>query len=73
MRTTAAERAALIRRWERASEWPLMVAAVIFLAAYAVPILHPNLPSWLINLCSSLSWISGSTDLRVVLAVSIAA
>ena len=44
MRTTAAERAALIRRWERASEWPLMVAAVIFLAAYAVPILHPKSP-----------------------------
>jgi voltage-gated potassium channel len=35
-----------------------MVAAVIFLAAYAMPILHPDLPSWLLDLCSSLSWIT---------------
>ena len=27
-------------RWERATEWPLMVAAVAFLIAYALPILH---------------------------------
>jgi hypothetical protein len=39
MTTTAAERAVLVRRWERASEWPLMVAAMAFLVAYAVPIL----------------------------------
>ena len=58
MTATAAERAALVRRWERASEWPLMVAAVVFVAAYAVPILGPDLPSWLLNLCRSLSWIT---------------
>jgi voltage-gated potassium channel len=58
MTTTAAETAVLVRRWERASEWPLMIAAVIFLTAYAVPILHPDLPSWLLDLCSSLSWIT---------------
>ena len=58
MTTTAAERAVLVRRWERASEWPLMVAAVVFLAAYAVPILHPDLPSWLLGLCRALSWIT---------------
>jgi voltage-gated potassium channel len=58
MTATAAERAVLVRRWERVSEWPLMVAAVVFLAAYAVPILHPDLPSWLFNLCRSLSWIT---------------
>ena len=58
MTTTAAERAVLVRRWERASEWPLMVAAVVFLAAYAVPILHPDLPRWLLDLCRSLSWIT---------------
>jgi hypothetical protein len=28
MTTTVAERAVLVRRWERASEWPLMIAAV---------------------------------------------
>ena len=58
MTTTAAERAVLVRRWERASELPLMVAAVVFLAAYAVPILHPDLPSWLLDSCRSLSWIT---------------
>jgi len=31
------------QRWERAAEWPLMVAAVAFLAAYAAPILDPSL------------------------------
>lgn len=58
MTATAAERAVLVRRWERASEWPLMAAAVVFLSAYAIPILHPNLPSWLLDLCSSLSRIT---------------
>jgi voltage-gated potassium channel len=47
-----------MRRWERAVELPLMIAAVVFLAAYAVPILHPDLSSWLLNLCRSLSWIT---------------
>jgi hypothetical protein len=58
MTATDAERAQLVRRWERATEWPLMVAAVVFLAAYAVPILDPDLPSWLLDLCRSLSWIT---------------
>jgi voltage-gated potassium channel len=35
-----------------------MVAAVVFLAVYAVPILDPDLPSWLLELCRSLSWIT---------------
>jgi voltage-gated potassium channel len=35
-----------------------MVAAVVFLAAYAVPVLGPDLPSWLLSLCQWLSWIS---------------
>src|SRR5215207_5326121 len=48
-------RAVLSWRWERAAEWPLMIAAVVFLVAYAVPILDPNLPSWLLDLCRSLS------------------
>ena len=29
-----------------------------FLAAYAVPVLDPDLPSWLLDLCRSLSWIT---------------
>jgi voltage-gated potassium channel len=58
MTAAAAEMALLVRRWERASEWPLMIAAAIFLAVYAVPILHPDLPRWLLDLCRSLSWIT---------------
>jgi voltage-gated potassium channel len=56
--TTAAERAVLGRRWERATDWPLMVAAVVFLAAYAVPVLDPGLPTWLLGVCQWLSWIT---------------
>jgi voltage-gated potassium channel len=58
MTTTATERAVLVRRWERGSEWPLMVAAVVFLAAYAAPILDLDLPGWLLNLCRPLSWLT---------------
>ena len=29
--------------WERRTEWPLTVAAVVFLATYAWPILDPEL------------------------------
>ena len=35
----------LMWRWERATEWPLMIAAIVFLATYAVPILDPDLPT----------------------------
>jgi voltage-gated potassium channel len=35
-----------------------MIAAVVFLAVYAVPIRDPDLPSWLLDLCRSLSWIT---------------
>jgi voltage-gated potassium channel len=30
-------------RWERRSEWPLALLAIVFLGAYAYPILHPDL------------------------------
>lgn len=45
-------------RWERLSEWPLVVAALAFLAAYAIPILHPGLPRWLSHLCWWTTWIT---------------
>jgi voltage-gated potassium channel len=35
-----------------------MIAAIVFLAAYAVPILAPDLPTWLLDLCRSLSCIT---------------
>ena len=30
-------------RWERAMDWPLSIAALIFLAAFAIPILNPDI------------------------------
>ena len=56
--TTAAERSLLGRRWERAAEWPLMIAAVVFLAAYAAPILYPDLPPSVLDACPALTWIT---------------
>lgn len=43
-------------RWERAAEWPLTGAAVLFLAAYAWPILDQDLaPSWR-WVCTVVAW-----------------
>jgi voltage-gated potassium channel len=58
MTTTATVKTALVWRWERATDLPLMIAAIVFLAAYAVPILDPDLPRWLLDLCRWLSWIT---------------
>lgn len=56
--TRAAARTVLMWRWERATEWPLMIAAILFLATYAVPILDPDLGASLLDLCRWLSWIT---------------
>lgn len=45
-------------RWEEATEWPLTVAAVLFLVAYAVPIIDPNGPGWLLDACRWTSWVT---------------
>jgi voltage-gated potassium channel len=58
MTAGAVERAAALRRWERATDWPLIIAGVIFLVAYAVPILNPDLPRWLLTTCIWLTWIT---------------
>ena len=55
---TLSQRAAVRKRWDTLSEWPLMVAALAFLAAYAIPILHPGLPRWLGALCWWTTWIT---------------
>jgi voltage-gated potassium channel len=52
------DREAFLRRWERVTDWPLIAAGVIFLVAYALPILDPDLPSRLLRLCNWLSWVT---------------
>jgi voltage-gated potassium channel len=43
-------------RWERASDVPLTVAAVAFLAAYAWPIIQPDLPAAWDRACEITNW-----------------
>lgn len=42
--------------WERRTEWPLMISAVLFLAAFAWPILDPELDPALRAACRAVSW-----------------
>lgn len=73
MTAEATERAALLQRWERATDWPLIAAGVIFLVAYAVPILNPDVPGWLLGLCRWLTWITwGLFVVDFVVRVSLA-
>ena len=58
MTAEAAGRAARARRWERATDWPLIIAGIIFLAAYAIPILRPDLPRGLVAMCRWLTLIT---------------
>ena len=52
------EQTARAARWDARTEWPLLIAAVAFLAAYAAPILHPDLPHWLSRLCRWTTWVT---------------
>lgn len=45
-------------RWERAAEWPLMLAAAAFLVAYAVPILDPTVGRAVVGACESITWVT---------------
>jgi voltage-gated potassium channel len=47
-----------LARWERVTEAPLMMAAVAFLVAYAVPILNPDLPDWAATTCRWCAWVA---------------
>jgi len=44
------------QRWEDQADWPLTIAAVLFLIAYAAPILKPDLPSPLPTVCQLVTW-----------------
>jgi voltage-gated potassium channel len=45
-----------VRRWERRFQWPLTLAAGLFLAGYAWPILSPGLPAAGAAACQALTW-----------------
>ena len=48
--------ASKLDRWIETTEWPLMVAALAFLAAYAWPILDPGLPTGAALTCAAVTW-----------------
>ena len=59
--------------WERRTEWPLVAAALLFLAGYAVPILNPGIPPAVHSVCTGVlvvTWVVFVVDLlgRVWLA-----
>lgn len=45
-----------LARWERQAEWPLTAAALLFLVAYAWPILDPGLPADLRRALGLAAW-----------------
>ncbi|MGO4340685.1 potassium channel family protein [Pedococcus sp. 2YAF34] len=46
-----------VERWEQRSSGPLLLAAVLFLAAYAWPILQPDLSPTAARTCTAASWV----------------
>jgi voltage-gated potassium channel len=44
------------QRWEDGADWPLTITAVVFLAAYAAPILRPDLVSPWPMVCQFVTW-----------------
>lgn len=59
--------------WERRTEWPLTLLALVFLVAYAVSVLYPDLPApfeVVANVVSTVTWICFALDyvVRLVLA-----
>ena len=44
------------QRWEDEADWPLTITAVVFLAAYAAPILRPDLVSPWPTICQLVTW-----------------
>lgn len=51
-------RAELGERWERLTQWPLIVSAVLFLFAYALPIIDPSVPRIVKIVCNWVDWVT---------------
>ncbi len=47
-----------MKRWERVTAWPLGASALVFLAAYAWPVLAPGLPGGLMRFFHALVWLT---------------
>lgn len=56
MTSTRERRAGLAVEWERRSELPLTVGALLFLLAYALPILDTSLSEGTVRLCRAVTW-----------------
>lgn len=59
--------------WETRSEWPLALAAIAFLAAYAWPVLDPSLPPWWRHACAAFNaavWVVFIADYAVRLSLA---
>jgi voltage-gated potassium channel len=55
-------------RWDRMTTWPLTVMAIVFLVAYAWPIVDPELPAGgqaLAGVVTSITWIAFAIDYAV--------
>lgn len=62
-----------LQRWEDRAEWPLAGAALVFLGAYAVPIVNPDVPPLVHTVCAvvvAAVWVLFALDyaVRLVLA-----
>ncbi len=61
------------QRWEDKANWPLTSITAVFLAGYAVPILHPDLASPWLTICQFVTWVAWAlfvVDYGVRLALS---
>jgi voltage-gated potassium channel len=64
---------ARLHRWERATETPLMISAVLFLVAYAIPIIWPASSPDLVRACSlivAVTWVTLGVDYAARLALA---
>lgn len=62
-----------LSKWENRTTTPLVVIAVLFLGAYAWPILDTSLPAWAATLCTTVSvvvWVVFALDLVIRLRLA---
>ncbi|MET9418190.1 potassium channel family protein [Streptomyces klenkii] len=67
------ERARLSARWERCTQGPLLVLALMFAAAYAVPVVMPRADPqvlWLCRICEWIVWGAFAVDYAVRLTLA---